>query len=290
MYLNKKYLFVLIWVLGCSQRQTATFFNENNHKVIYEYIVEDEDTIFDGSYKEYYTNGNVDYIENYNKGILNGEAKYYWPNGKPRMLFSYSDNRLHEQKYIWDTTGVIIDSFSIKNGKGEYHAYNKKKVLTQKYNVDSGYYNGECFDYNENGKLIGTYYYVDGQKHGPAVILKDNNKYYLTYKYDKIDGQVLGFDSVGHPISKAKLKNGIYIDTCWFFKNNLIELMFIYKSDLFTSEDSVTLRLKKGSGISALFLPYFSRNDGIIIKTIEYDKYGKPGKVTNYENNLPTDK
>jgi antitoxin component YwqK of YwqJK toxin-antitoxin module len=290
-FMNQYYKYLIILILGnsCSRNHSITYINDSGQKFEYEYKIEEGDTILNGLYKEYYKNGNLRVSENNKDGALNGKAEYFWKNGKLRSVLNYFSNRILEQTYIGDTSGNVLDSFTVKNGKGEYREYNSKGILISKYAIDSGLYHGKCLDFDENGELSKSTSYFYGVLNGPSLKIIDNYKEYSTFKEGRQEGEVLILDTLNDPFLKGKVLHGIFIDTCWFYKNKLVDKIVIFKSTNYTDIDSLALGLKKGNSLMSLVQPFLFTK-GIIIKEIRYDRNGKQVKTLWYEDNLPVEK
>ncbi len=113
----------------------------------------------------------------------------------------------------------------------------------------------------------------------------------FNYKSGERDGWLKAYDSLDRIYMVAKYKEGIIIDTCWFYNdtswitpNTIIDRMMIYKNfTSITKEDSITLGIHSVFG----YMSIMAKQPGIKIKAIEYDKKGTQLNVINYKNNLP---
>lgn len=120
-----------------------------------------------GQYKEYYQNGKLCLIRNYDNGKLHGEERTYYINGKLENICNYVDGKIH----------------------GEYKEYHENDKLCNICNYVGGKIHGEYKEYNENGILETHRFYnmdemVDLSIHGMDINnLTEHDKNMLVVLY-----------------------------------------------------------------------------------------------------------
>jgi len=71
----------------------------------------------EGVFKQWWPNGNYRYLFNYKEGQLNGLQTVFFPNGKTRQKSNYLSGKEEGLQQTWDTTGLLVSNYTIKNNK-----------------------------------------------------------------------------------------------------------------------------------------------------------------------------
>jgi hypothetical protein len=99
-----------------------------------------------GECKNYYENGNLQYIYSYIDGKRNGEFKSYYENGRLEVICSYIDDKLHGEykDYYWNgqLKGICSYTDDKINGEDKYY-YSNGYLMTI-----CSYIDGIKVDYN----------------------------------------------------------------------------------------------------------------------------------------------
>lgn len=84
-----------------------------------------------GRWTEYYENGDIKEIENYDKGILNGKYQCFHENGQLWTEKIYNNGLLWQVISNYDKNGKKKDKGTLKNGTGTLKIYNSEGRLSR---------------------------------------------------------------------------------------------------------------------------------------------------------------
>jgi len=93
------------------------------------YYINGEDMF--GKWINYYENGKIEAIENYENGKLNGIYKYYHDNGQLWIEREYKNGMLWNVYSNYNKKGKKKDEGTIKNGTGTLNIYDAEDKLTE---------------------------------------------------------------------------------------------------------------------------------------------------------------
>ena len=170
--------------------------NDNKNKYSYSYSMIDN-LVKDGEQIDYYENGEIQKIENYNNGKKNGEQIEYYEKGKIKAMSKYVNG---------DEDGWDIE-FSEK-GDTTYKAFYVNDKIE-----------GQEVEYSDNGKTKSIVYYkndkINGQniKYNTKKVFFIFNKTYTSsiknYKDDELEGDCKFYNTKGKLKKEVIFKNDI---------------------------------------------------------------------------------
>lgn len=163
----KKYIIILILVLvNCKSKiekhkSINQIFKKRNLFEEYSFKISHGDTLIDGYRKEFYENGNLKIITNYNEGIKHGVVEGFYESGNKEFEGNFHKNK-KEGSFIlyYDTDKPLDEKVKIKekwfagkliHNRYEYYA-NMRLENYSFYNLKGELYYYEY--YNEQGKII----------------------------------------------------------------------------------------------------------------------------------------
>lgn len=119
-----------------------------------------------GIHKVFYVNGNINVICSYIDDKIEGECIVYRSNGRIYKTQIYVNDEMNGKCVDYSYTNDIYDIceiYTFINGKknGIYELYANKKLKGSCFYVDDKFH-GEYKEYDENGELIKSYFYVNG--------------------------------------------------------------------------------------------------------------------------------
>jgi antitoxin component YwqK of YwqJK toxin-antitoxin module len=143
----------------------------------------------DGSYVEYYADGQKYTEGNYQMGVFEGEWQYWYPNGQLCKKVAFKNGRADGQWEVFDEAGVRMAKKSYQDGQrsGPWISYHLDGE-TPKFEVTyaEGKPVGKRITYHENGQMRQSVSFKDGL----------------------LDGQMLEWDASGKKIAEATLEKG----------------------------------------------------------------------------------
>jgi len=165
---------------------------------------------FIGERKEYYENGKLFLIENYNDNNKHGERKVFHENGQIIILQNYKDGKLHGECKTFYENGQIIILQNYKDGKlhGEFKTFYENGKLQSVQNYKDGKLIGEPKGFYENGKLQSVTNYKDGALSEIKEFYENGKlKSVTSYKYGNTTSiEVKEFDIDGKLIREDKFE------------------------------------------------------------------------------------
>ena len=145
--------------------------------------------LFQGEYIEYFRNGNISSIRNFDKGVLNGEVLVYYENESIRTKTNYNLNELEGKALAYYENGNLKKESYYNNGKivgetklyhengqlqvslnfskpnvqddGEVISYHPNGVVAKRSNISNGLLNGDFKEWYDNGQIKTEGYYID---------------------------------------------------------------------------------------------------------------------------------
>ncbi len=150
----------------------------------------------------YYTNGQLDKIENYNNGLLDGPCLEYFNNGKIKREGQYKNG---EQYGVWFTY------FDNGNKESIYHANHLGKL------------NGSITQWFENGEMKTKGNYLNDEKHGIWTywFINGRKKRMVTYNSGNQEGIYIDYYPNGKTMKEGVIDyKGIKEERC-FDENSL---------------------------------------------------------------------
>ena len=171
--------------------------------------ITNEAGIKDGPWKEYFPNGAIKNIGNYEKGKRTGEWKFYHTNGQLEQIGSYNKEGKEEGIWTWYyASGSLLREENYFNGKLDGHSveYDETGIIVAEGEYIENYREGVWkFNYGDqlseeeylngmlNGKVIN--YYKDGLMSFEGYFIEDNPNGRHTWYYPngnkKTEGEFL---------------------------------------------------------------------------------------------------
>ncbi|MAT70965.1 MAG: hypothetical protein CMJ58_15745 [Planctomycetaceae bacterium] len=150
----------------------------------------DNTVVNDGTFTEYYHDGQKFAEGTFAKGVHNGEWTFWHPNGQVCKTVVFNDGLPNGE---WDVFGP--------DGKKQAH-----KVYA------NGKRQGQWIIYHKDGetpRIEQTY--VDGQLDGARNMYHMNGKIFqrADYKNGKLDGKVVEWDASGRKVAEVEFKDGV---------------------------------------------------------------------------------
>ena len=80
----------------------------------------------EGEWKSLDTNGKIAVIMTFNGGILNGSYREFYSNGQPKISYTYNMAKLNSVEGCWSVDGKSLECGTLKNGTGTLIMYDDK--------------------------------------------------------------------------------------------------------------------------------------------------------------------
>lgn len=121
--------------------------------------------VYDGTYVTYYPSGNVKAKGSYRLNKQYGD--YYMYNEEEELIkhlnYPHPDSTAYFDQYsVWEFTDQNSDS-KVRNGEGEYVVYHENGTIREKGRIREANKDGEWKYFNNDGVLIATEHYANGQ-------------------------------------------------------------------------------------------------------------------------------
>lgn len=169
------------------------WFHDGNggHSVTWFARLKDKNLPLNGTYEEWYENGQMRVRENYIDGKLDGAFERWHPNGKLKERVLFKNGEKEGLREGWHKNGQLWYRENYKNGKLE----------------------GVSEEWYDTGELFGRSFYCDGLMHGTSTywsrdgkILEMNN-----YKNGEKDGSQVSNIGLGF-VTVSTYKDGCFQD------------------------------------------------------------------------------
>jgi len=225
----------------------------------------------------YEENGTLFQTTDFAHGIKQGTAIRFWGEGRIAYQEIYKQGHLLEG-YYFSPQGVLTSS--IENGKGDRALFGKSKLLElQAYR--EGVQAGAVRVFDESEKIIQTYGYKNGEKHGEEIYYfpgTSQPKLLLTWQEGELQGPAKTWYENGSLESQREIsqnkKNGLL--TAWY-QNGALMLAEEYDDDRLVKgeyyrmgERAFISKVEKGNGVASLF-----NSEGNFSRKVYYED-GKP--------------
>ena len=147
-----------------------------------------KDGLLDGTYKKYYSNGNIDEIKNYKSGILEGPYIKKDDAGLKVKEGNYKSNIADGKwKHYFGEDEVLIKIRVWKSGKrsGIWKSYYLNGNPNQEVSWEDSKKNGIEKSWYENGELYNEVNYKEGYKNGLNEVFYDNGQVELSGNWNE---------------------------------------------------------------------------------------------------------
>jgi uncharacterized protein len=162
-------------------------------------ILSDDSHVNDGTYVEFYPDGQKFCEGKYVKGVMEGEWNYWHPKGQLCKTITFKDGKPDGSFEVFRPDGTLEAVQSFKDGirDGEWVSYKEDgKTAKVKATLAQGKIHGERLSYHENGEVRQRATFVNGQLDGPMVEFDEAGKKIAeaTFKEGKVQGQIERFN------------------------------------------------------------------------------------------------
>ena len=115
----------------------------------------DNNTLYTGTYEEFFDNGNMKFEIPIQEGKKNGIIFYYYEDGTKMEQRSYKNNIMHGTWITWNNKGVKTGEANYQNGikHGKWFIWDDKGTLRCEMNYHNGEKRGVWKIFGEDGKL-----------------------------------------------------------------------------------------------------------------------------------------
>ncbi len=154
-----------------------------------------------GLYEMWYSNGNLAVRYNYKNGKLHGLSESNSFDGNPDQRYNYKNGKLDGVYEIWNENGILRGKFMYKNGKlnGLSEKWHNNGLLKSRINYKSEKRNGLYKEWFEDGKLFIKCWCRNDKLNG------------LFIGYDE-DGKILKIKNYRTKISKIDKKYNLILN------------------------------------------------------------------------------
>jgi len=137
-----------------------------------------------GPKEEFDEAGNLKYKYYLKEGKISGPVTAYNENGSLSYEAKYTNGVLNGVKKFYDQYGNLTEESNFINGElnGPFVIYNNGNII-KKGGIKNGKYEGNFYEYNEDGKIAFEYYYKNGVLEGKYCRNFYNNEGKLSGKY-----------------------------------------------------------------------------------------------------------
>jgi antitoxin component YwqK of YwqJK toxin-antitoxin module len=162
MKLNKILIIFLILLLSCNQ--TEIFDLHSNGKIKSEKVCSFS-LINKCLKKQYFINGNIEYIISFKDGIKHGKEIVYYINGYKKQEYTFKNGMKQGAAYEFYPNGVLkeIENFVNDTLEGEIKEYYINGNIKSIQNYSKGVWEGKIMFYFPNGNLQAEWDCVNGK-------------------------------------------------------------------------------------------------------------------------------
>jgi len=213
------FLMTLILLCSCNEKskpKKSGIFEVKKYKNgildrVYEAYKMDGDTIINGDYREYYSNGQIRYVGKFIDGKQTGLWKFFHDNGVLKYsLEIINDNSKDGELIFYDRYGKLGEKLNLIGGKqeGERRLFFSNGMLSEVifYKNDQLDHVVYCKDNLGNDLPLGTLKNGNGSRiiYHPNGMISE----VLIYKYGNLEWCALNLDSNGNQRNGGNLING----------------------------------------------------------------------------------
>lgn len=162
------YLLTMVLLTQCKQNveNTIEVADEEGH-IIEKYQIQLPDSIKNGTYNRYDTQGLLMVSANYIAGKLQGERRMYYPSGTVELIEHYENDVHHGLYQVFYENGNVKLQGQYVEGKmeGEWQGFYEDATPKEKVTFKGNQENGAFVEYHPNGSLKakGTYFNGDNE-------------------------------------------------------------------------------------------------------------------------------
>jgi len=180
-----------------------------------------KESIKEGKYEEYYSNGQVSLTGNNKNGKLDGPVKKYYNSGELKAEVNYLDGDKNSQEIDYYRNGKVWQKANYEKGKlqGIYVSYFKNGKLSDSIKYLNGKPIGKNYQYHTNGVIAVTSDFDEnGKLNGIYREYDDDGKLYFELEYKK--GEIIAYkyyNKKGEIIKQDKKRSGNFdFEGCYY--------------------------------------------------------------------------
>lgn len=194
-----------------------TYFLDGNIEVECEYR---NDTMR-GVYRDFYPEGGIMHLKAVFDGVVDGPVIAYYRNGKLKSENIYKKGKIWTTVYANDPEGNKIDCGNVKMGSGMLISYDDSGRVLRKERYSFGYIDGVCEDYYPNGSIATTTEYMVDLAHGEYRSYDEEGELISTFQYSEgiLDGSAVHYHT-----------NGKIYEELYYYRGRLWEIISIRDS------------------------------------------------------------
>lgn len=239
---------------------------------------DDSKSVFTDLATQYFPNGQIMSLINYDNGQLNGVSKTFNESGALLTEFNYKDNVRNGLCVTYFPNGNIESSFMYDNGvvAGQYQTFTEEGKPIFAGTMDEELFTGTFFQYHENGVLAKSAEYKSNVLDGTLT------KYYETgniaavvpYSNGRVNGIVKHFNDAGVAFQELSFVNDLRCGICEF-RNGDNSRRLVYKEVI--PNDGIF-------GMSAtIYDSYYTIYSGREARTVDGEKMYRSGYNTYFK-------
>jgi len=182
-----------------------------------------------GPYAAYFDTGktHIEFETNYVDGEIDGELIEYYSNGEVYSIMNYENGVQNGKEIRYARNGQKSFEVNVVDGSadGVYNTYHVNGQISETGNMDNGLSVGQWQNFDDKGKLISTYNYNEkGELDGEYIVYEDEKKQ-IEYTYR--NGEIIAYSCYdpqgGELISKKKKKGKFYFKSFYLNGNQSTE-------------------------------------------------------------------
>lgn len=167
---------IIILFVQCAQNvENAIEVADEEGHIIEKYQIQLPDSIKNGTYNRYDTEGKLMVSANYVAGKLQGERRIYYPSGKVEVIEHYENDLHHGLYQVFYENGNIKLQGQYVEGKmeGEWQGFYEDATLKEKVTFKENQENGSFTEFHPNGKIKAKGIYLEGDNEDGLLELFD---------------------------------------------------------------------------------------------------------------------
>ncbi len=264
------------YVNGMLQGDFITYFDNGKVSDSMRYL---NDNPIGGNYK-YFRNGTISITADFDEsGKLSGIMKEYDYDGKLYYEIEYKKGEILGYKF-YNKKGVAIKEDKKKSGTFDFVGYYSTGIMSKcgKYNKDQK--QGEWKDFDKNGNLMTTEYYVDDKAQGESKSFFANGaiEKIMNFNKDEAEGYYVQYYKNGNIASQGNYKNN-QEEGPWYMyypdKTPAVENYYI---------DGKQHGIQKTYALNGIITGKENYYMGVLLNSVNYDTLGNVADSIVYTN------
>lgn len=171
------FLLTLLLFSACQSKYEVVEILDDNGRLSERFEMRRADSVKNGVYERFFSNGTVSERMTYIDGVLQGEHTYFYDNGQVDEIQIHKDGKLNGMYKKYYKNGQLklelpyVEDVISGEGKGYYENGQVKEVVSFQANQE----NGAFTEYHENGNLKAIGSYIDGDYEQDTLKLFDTS-------------------------------------------------------------------------------------------------------------------